>query len=168
MLSSCSDEWLREKIDWSSTRREFSQTQRGAFGDNRYIGDQRYPRPSTYPSSTKKILAIVLPIVGVLVLGGIGALVFLYYRRFRKEQYRTGKAAGAIRLQDSYSGQSLSSPHGEDIEDQSFRLVLPQDLPMEKPLFQHQQAISQAWPDLLTSSDVTFPPSQSENQVFSL
>jgi hypothetical protein len=69
------------------------------------MNDQGYPRPSTYPSSTKKILAIVLPIVGVLVLGGIGAFVFLYYRRFRKEQYRLGKSTGAIRLQDSYSGE---------------------------------------------------------------
>ncbi|CAF1120611.1 unnamed protein product [Adineta steineri] len=82
---------------------EFSQNQRGAFADNRYIGDQRFPKRSTYSTSTKRLLAVIIPIASFVVLAGIGILVFLYYKKFRKEQYRTRKLSGAIRLEDNYS-----------------------------------------------------------------
>lgn len=40
---------------------------------------------------------------------------------------------------------SFSSRHDEGIEHCLSHLVLPQDMPIEKPLFHHQQAVSQAW-----------------------
>lgn len=100
---------------------EFSQTQRGAFGNQQYTGAQRSPQPPSYSSSTKKVLAIVLPIASFIVLAGIAIVVVLYYKKFRKEQYRTGKPVGAIRLQDNYA-------------------VVPQDAPVESgTLNQYEQ-----------------------------
>ena len=65
--------------------------------------DQTFPKRSAYPASTKKILAIMLPIAGVVVLSGVGALIFIFYKKFRQEQYRVRKPAGAMRLQENYS-----------------------------------------------------------------
>jgi len=86
--------------------REFSQTQRGGFADPTFISDQRFPKRSDYPPSTKKILAIILPIASFIVLTGIIVLVFLYYKKFRNEQNRSRKPPGSIRLEDNYSGKS--------------------------------------------------------------
>jgi hypothetical protein len=88
--------------------REFSQYQRGAFGGERYFGDQPFQKRSNYPSSTKKILAVMLPIASFIVITGIVALVFIYYKKFRKEQNRTRKPAGSIRLEDNYSSRSTN------------------------------------------------------------
>ncbi len=109
-------------IDWFFNR-EFSQNQRGAFGDNSYIGDQRFPKRSNYSSSTKRILAVILPIAGFIVISGIIILVFLYYKKFRKEQNRTGKPAGAIRLEDTYSGKSTKEIYWKS-DSFSFQLFL--------------------------------------------
>ncbi|CAF1457409.1 unnamed protein product [Adineta ricciae] len=92
---------------------EFSQYQRGAFSDNHYMNDQRFPRRSVYSSTTKRILAIIIPIASFVVLTGIVILVVLYYKKFRKEQTRTRKPSGAIRLEDNYS-------------------IVPQDPPVDK------------------------------------
>jgi hypothetical protein len=87
--------------------REFGETRRGYFADHVFIDDQRFRKQSNYPLSTKKILTIILPVAGFIVLTGIIVLVFLYYKKFRKEQNRTRKPAGAIRLEDNYSGKNL-------------------------------------------------------------
>jgi len=71
------------------------------------MGQERFPKRPDYSSSTKKILAIILPIASFIVLTGIIILVFLYYKKFRKEQNRTRKPAGAVRLEDTYSGKSI-------------------------------------------------------------
>ncbi|UJR25209.1 hypothetical protein I4U23_006561 [Adineta vaga] len=92
---------------------EFSQSQRGVYNDNRYMNDQRFPRRSTYSTSTKRILTIIIPIVSFIVLTGIISLIVLYYKKFRKEQNRTRKPSGAIRLEDNYS-------------------IVPQDPPVDK------------------------------------
>jgi uncharacterized protein (UPF0128 family) len=73
------------------------------------MGPQGFPKRSNYPPSTRKILAIILPISAFVVLTGIGVLVFLYYKKFRKEQNRTRRPAGAIRLEDTYSSKSIQN-----------------------------------------------------------
>jgi hypothetical protein len=134
-----------------TSKREFSQNQRGAYGDNRYIGEQRYPKRWRYSSSTKKILAVILPITGFLVLSGIGTLVFLYYRKFRQEQYRTRRPAGAMRLQDNYASKSfthdistriihIACKNSPFFLSSRFFSALPQDMPNEKAMFsQYEQ-----------------------------
>lgn len=84
--------------------REFSQNQRGAFGDHRF-GKTGFPTRTSYSSSTKRILAIISPIAGFIVLAGIITLVVIHYRNLQKEQNRIGKPSGASRLSDSYSGK---------------------------------------------------------------
>ena len=69
------------------------------------MNDQRFPRRSAYSSSTKRILAVIIPIASFVVLTGIVILVVLYYKKFRKEQTRTRKPSGAIRLEDNYSSK---------------------------------------------------------------
>lgn len=92
-------------IDLRFSDREFSQFQRGAGGNSLYMGDQTFPKRATYPTSTKKMLAIMLPMAGVVVLGGIVALVFIFYKKFRHEQYRIRKLPGTMRLQENYSSK---------------------------------------------------------------
>jgi hypothetical protein len=87
--------------------REFHQSQRGGFIDPRFMDQQRFPKRTNYPPSTRKILAIILPISSFVVLTGIGVLVFLYYKKFRNEQNRARRPAGAIRLEDTYSSKSI-------------------------------------------------------------
>ena len=87
--------------------REFSQTQRGGFADPRMFDQQRYSKPSGYSSSTKKLLAIILPIASLVVLAGVGVLLYLFYKKFRSEQNRARKLSGAIRLEDTYSSKSI-------------------------------------------------------------
>ena len=85
--------------------REFSENQRGAFADPRAFGGQQFPKRPGHSPSTRRILAIMLPIAGFVVLAGVGVLVFLYYKKFRTEQHRARKLSGAIRLDDTYSSK---------------------------------------------------------------
>ena len=94
------------------------------------MNDQRFPRRSVYSSSTKRILAVIIPIASFVVLTGIVILVVLYYKKFRKEQTRTRKPSGAIRLEDNYS--SKKSFKIQISTDFDFLLVVPQDLPVDK------------------------------------
>jgi hypothetical protein len=110
--------------------REFSQSQRGAYADPRSFEEQRLPKRTNYSSSTKRILYIISPIAGFIVLTGIIILVFLYYKKFRKEQNRTGKPTGAIRLQDDYAGKSIKLK----IIIPFLHLVVPQEAPIEKTI----------------------------------
>lgn len=80
--------------------------QRGGFIDPGYVAQQPYPKRANYSPSTKKILAIISPIAAFIVIAGIIAVVFLYYKRFRTEQYRTRIPSGAVRLEDNYSSKS--------------------------------------------------------------
>ncbi|CAF3354404.1 unnamed protein product [Rotaria sp. Silwood1] len=99
---------------------EYSQTQRGAFGDHRYIGQRGFSTRTEFLPSTKRILAIISPIGGFIVLTGIISLAVLYYKKIRKEQNSIGKPAGAIRLQDDYS-------------------AVPQEPPIEKFIFKQNE-----------------------------
>lgn len=94
---------------------EFSYTQRGGHYDTSYIGDQRFPKLGTYSTFTKKTLPIIGPIFGVVILAGIVAVVYFYYRRIRKDQNRARKPAGAVRLDDNYSivPQDLSASRSD-------------------------------------------------------
>lgn len=113
--------------------REFSQTQRGAFSDNRYMGDQRFPKQAPYPPSTRKILAVIIPIASFIVLTGIIALVFLYYKKFRNEQSRSRRPPGSILLEDTYSSKHFLRRIILKMKFFFFFfLVVPQELPAEK------------------------------------
>ncbi|CAF1196750.1 unnamed protein product [Rotaria sordida] len=101
---------------------EFSQSQRGAFSDNRFIDRQGFSTRTDFSPSTKQILAIISPIGSFIVLVGIFTLVILYYKKIRKEQNRIGKLAGAIRLEDNYS-------------------IVPQEPPMEKSIFPQNEQL---------------------------
>lgn len=87
--------------------REFRESQRGGFAENHLYNDQRNSKLVPYSNSTKKILAIVLPIVSVIILSGVGVLVFLYYKKFRQAQYRVGKPTGATRFDENYTGKIM-------------------------------------------------------------
>ena len=63
----------------------------------------------------------------------------LYFKKFRKEQYRTGKPVGAIRLQDNYAGKRRRDSSSETSMFSSV-LVVPQDAPVESAtLNQYEQ-----------------------------
>lgn len=113
--------------------REFSQTQRGGFVDPRMYDQQRYSKPSGYPSSTKKLLAIILPIASFVVLAGVGVLLYVFYKKFRSEQSRARKLAGTIRLEDTYSSKSTNI-HLFLLNFFSI-LVVPQEPPIERDGF---------------------------------
>ena len=76
------------------------------------------------------MLAIVLPIASAIVIAGIAIVVVLYFKKFRKEQYRTGKPVGAMRLQDNYAGKRRRNSTSETRMFSSL-LVVPQDAPVE-------------------------------------
>lgn len=71
------------------------------------MGDRRFPKQADYPPATRKILAVMIPIASFIVLSGIIAVVFLYYKKFRNAQNRSRKPAGSIRLEENYSGKNL-------------------------------------------------------------
>ena len=102
------------------------------------MNPQGYPKRATYSPSTRKILAVILPISGFVVLAGIGALVFLYYKKFRSEQSRSRRLPGAIRLEDTYSSKSMLNTL-ENLTSLS-RLVVPQEVPIDKTMsYQNEQ-----------------------------
>lgn len=87
--------------------REFSQTQRGAFADHRFTIRQGFFARTAYSPSTKRILAIIAPIASVIVLIGLATFVLLYYKKFRKEQYKFRRLPGTIHLEDNDSGMLI-------------------------------------------------------------
>ena len=107
MLSLFSTKRSSSLLDIHSYR-EFSQSQRGASADPRMFNQQFYRKKSEYPAATKKLLAIIIPIISLVVLTGIGVLAFLYYKRFRNEQNRARKLSGTIRLEDTYSSKFIA------------------------------------------------------------
>lgn len=92
---------------------------------------QLYAKKPDYPASTKKLLAIIIPIISLVVLAGIGVFIFFYYKRFRNEQTRARKLSGTIRLDDTYSSKFTQT---NDLSSQSslFFLVIPQEPPIER------------------------------------
>jgi hypothetical protein len=102
------------------------------------MNQQPYPKRLTYPPSTRKILAIIIPISSFVVLVGIGAVVFLYYKKFRSEQSRSRRPAGAIRLEDTYSSKFIQNIF-ENLTSFSC-LVVPQEVPIDKTVsYQDEQ-----------------------------
>ncbi|CAM2697108.1 unnamed protein product [Rotaria socialis] len=93
----------RANYQYCCNAQEFSQTQRGAFADHRSTDRHGFPTRTEYSPATKRILRIISPIASFIVLIGLVIFVFLYYKKFRKEQNRIRKPAGATRLDDDYS-----------------------------------------------------------------
>lgn len=80
--------------------REFNYNRRPGFGGQHYSrhGGQ-------YTPSSNRAVAIIVPIVGILVVGGALAIIFFYYQKVRNEQTKGSKTSGPARLAETYSGR---------------------------------------------------------------
>ncbi|CAF3263362.1 unnamed protein product [Rotaria socialis] len=88
-----------------------NQNQNQEYGYSNNHGKNRH---SNHSHTTRRILAVVLPIVGILVVAAVAIIVFLYYKKLRNTQNKQSKSSGVNKLGDNYS-------------------AVPQDLPVENP-----------------------------------
>lgn len=88
--------------------REFNQNDNEVYGHHQHdYGKHHHSKYSHYSRATRRTLAIVLPIVGILALIGVGVVVFLYYKRLQKAPQNQNKSSGTNRPTDSYAGKFI-------------------------------------------------------------
>ncbi len=92
--------------------REFYRNQAGGYeGDGVDYSNHRDSRHRHY-SRTNRALAVILPIVGILVIAGAIAIVFLYYKKhpniLSKSKSNKTTTSIAVVKSDEYSGRRFS------------------------------------------------------------
>jgi hypothetical protein len=113
--------------------REFYRNQAGGYeGDGVDYSNHRDSRHRHY-SRTNRALAVILPIVGILVIAGAIAIVFLYYKKhpniLSKSKSNKTTTSIAVVKSDEYSGRRFSKIKKKKLIS---RLAVPQE-PTEQP-----------------------------------
>ncbi|CAF1543480.1 unnamed protein product [Rotaria magnacalcarata] len=97
---------------------EFYQNQNQEYDYNNNHGKNRHPHHLHHSNTTRRILAVVLPIVGILVVAAVAIIVILYYKKLRNTQNNQSKSSGVNKLSDNYSAVPQDPPVENTITNQ--------------------------------------------------